>query len=130
MLLTKVHCWITLNNMWDCKNFKKFFFTFIHFWKTDRAWVGKGQREGTQNPKQAPGSELSAQSTMWGSNSLPWDHDLSWSRSWTLTDWATQVLREFFFIVSLVYLVKQNKNICGIENLGTVVIWRLIIKVK
>ena len=31
---------------------------------------GRGQREGeTQNPKQAPGSELSAQSPTWGSNS-------------------------------------------------------------
>ena len=31
---------------------------------------GRGrEREGeTQNPKQAPGSELSAQSPMWGSN--------------------------------------------------------------
>ena len=32
---------------------------------------GEGQREReTQNPKQAPGSELSAQSLTWGSN--PW----------------------------------------------------------
>ena len=31
---------------------------------------GEGQREReTQNPKQAPGSELSAQSPTWGSNS-------------------------------------------------------------
>ena len=31
--------------------------------------VGEGQSEReTQNPKQAPGSELSAQSLMWGSN--------------------------------------------------------------
>ena len=31
---------------------------------------GEGQREReTQNPKQAPGSELSAQSPMWGLNS-------------------------------------------------------------
>ena len=30
---------------------------------------GEGQREReTQNPKQAPGSELSAQSPTWGSN--------------------------------------------------------------
>ena len=34
------------------------------------AQVGEGQREGQkQNPKQALGSELSAQSLMWGSNS-------------------------------------------------------------
>ena len=37
---------------------------------TDRAWAGEEQREKeTQNPKQAPVSELSAQSPMWGSNS-------------------------------------------------------------
>ena len=36
----------------------------------ERAQVGEGQREKeTQNLKQAPGSELSAQSLMWGSNS-------------------------------------------------------------
>ena len=46
---------------------------FIYFWhrERDRAWVGQGaerERE-TQNQKQAPGSELSAQSPMQGSNS-------------------------------------------------------------
>ena len=31
--------------------------------------MGEGRRKGeTQNPKQAPGSELSAQSLTWGSN--------------------------------------------------------------
>ncbi|EJW90164.1 hypothetical protein EVA_21729, partial [gut metagenome] len=36
----------------------------------ERARVGEGQREReTQNPKQAPGSELSAQSSTWGLNS-------------------------------------------------------------
>ena len=36
----------------------------------ERARVGEGQREReTQNLKQAPGSELSAQSLMWNSNS-------------------------------------------------------------
>ena len=42
----------------------------------DRAWMGEGQREReTQNLKQAPGSELSAQSPTRGSNSRT-------SRSW------------------------------------------------
>ena len=42
----------------------------------DRAWAGEGQREReTQNPKQAPSSELPAQSRMWGSN------------SWTVRSW-------------------------------------------
>ena len=36
----------------------------------DRVQVGEGQREReTQNLRQAPGSELSAQSPTWGSNS-------------------------------------------------------------
>ena len=47
---------------------------FIYFWQRererDRAWAGEVQREReTQNPKQAPGSELSAQSPTRGSNS-------------------------------------------------------------
>ena len=47
--------------------FKKFLM-FIYFWGRGREWAGDGQREETQNPKQAPGSERSAQSTMRGSN--------------------------------------------------------------
>ena len=44
---------------------------FIYFWETerDRAQAGDGQGEETQNLKQAPGSELSAQSPTQGSNS-------------------------------------------------------------
>ena len=43
---------------------------FIYFWDRDRAWMGEGQREReTQNPKQAPGSERSAQSLTQGLNS-------------------------------------------------------------
>ena len=52
---------------------------FIYFWERqrDRVWAGEGQREReTRNPKQAPGSELSAQSPTWGSNPWMWDHDL------------------------------------------------------
>ena len=47
-----------------------FVFTFIYFWETEteHKW-GEGQREKeTQNPKQVPGSEISAQSLMWDSN--------------------------------------------------------------
>ena len=43
---------------------------FIYFGETDRAQVGEGQRKReTQNLKQAPGSELSAQSPTQGLNS-------------------------------------------------------------
>ena len=56
----------------------------VYFWerKRDRGWAGEGQREReSQNPKQAPGSELSAQSLTRGSNSQTRDHDLSQSRT-------------------------------------------------
>ena len=60
---------------------KNFFFNVYFIFERDRAWVWEGQREReTQNLKQAPGSQLSAQSpdtelkpTNW------WDYDLSWS---------------------------------------------------
>ena len=50
----------------------KIFFNVLFIFKTerDRVRAGEGQREReTQNPKQAPGSELSAQSPTQGSNS-------------------------------------------------------------
>ena len=51
-------------------SFLSFFFNIYSFLRDrDRVRVVEGQRRrGTQNPKQAPGSELSAQSPMWGSN--------------------------------------------------------------
>ena len=49
---------------------KKLLSLFILERERDREQVGKRQREReTQNLKQAPGSELSAQSPTWGSNS-------------------------------------------------------------
>ena len=46
------------------------FLMFIFESERDGERVGEGQREGeTQNPKQAPGSELSVQSLTWGLNS-------------------------------------------------------------
>ena len=52
--------------------FFNFFFLHLFIFETerDRAWTGEGQREReTQNLKQAPGSERSAQSPTQGSNS-------------------------------------------------------------
>ena len=47
-----------------------FYFIFEREMERDRMQAGEGQREReTQNPKQAPGSKLSAWSPMWGSNS-------------------------------------------------------------
>ena len=57
-------------------NKKVFFFfnvfnVYLFLRERDRARAGEEQRENdTQNPKQAPGSEMSAQSPTWGLNSL------------------------------------------------------------
>ena len=42
---------------------------------------GRGSERETQNAKQAPGSELSAQSPTWARTQGPRDHDLSRSRT-------------------------------------------------
>ena len=75
---------------------------FIFEREGDRTWAGEGQRERereTQNLKQAPSSELSAQNPVWGSN--------SWTaRSWPepkLDVWATQMPRDFSFFNVGVY---------------------------
>ena len=42
----------------------------MFIFERERVQAGEDQREReTQNPKEAPGSELSAQSLTWGSNS-------------------------------------------------------------
>ena len=51
---------------------KNIFVNVLFIFETERhrAWAGEGQRErGTQILRQTPGSELSAQSPTWGSNS-------------------------------------------------------------
>ena len=54
------------------------------------AWVREQQRKREkQNLKQAPGSELSAQSLVWAQTHKPWDHDLA--KVGRLTYWTTQV---------------------------------------
>ena len=50
---------------------KKIFFniySFLRVRETEHEW-GRGRERRRHNPKQAPGSELSAQSPLWGSNS-------------------------------------------------------------
>ena len=55
----------------------------------DRVWAGEEERgRETQNPKQAPGSDLSAQSPTQGSNSQT--EIMSWTEAGSLTNWATQ----------------------------------------
>ena len=64
---------------------------FIYFCERERQNMRGGGTETekeTQHLKQVPGSELSAQSSMRGSNSRTRDHDLS--RSWMLNRLTTQ----------------------------------------
>ena len=65
-------------------------FLFIFETERDRAWAGEGQREGeTQNLKQAPGSELSAQSLDVGLKPTSCEI-MTWAEVRRLTNWATQ----------------------------------------
>ena len=59
---------------------------------------GGAEREGeTQNPKQVPGSELSAQSPTRGSNSLTDLEVMTRAKAGHLTDWATQAPRSLYY---------------------------------
>ena len=51
--------------------------------------MGEGQGEETQNPKRAPGSELSAQSLDVGLK-LKNREIMTWAKVECLTDWSTQ----------------------------------------
>ena len=77
---------------WDCvwRFLFNIFLMFILFLKErDRTWAGEGQRERkAQNPKQAPGSELWAQSPTWGLE-LTNREIVSWADVQGLTAWAT-----------------------------------------
>ena len=53
----------------------------------------------TQNPKQVPGPELSAQSPTWGSNSQTVRSDLS--QSWTLNQLSHPGTPEYIFLNAL-----------------------------
>ena len=44
------------------------FVTFLFIFERQRMSGGRAERESTQDPRQAPGSELSAQSRTWGWN--------------------------------------------------------------
>ena len=66
--------------------FKTIFFNFFFFLRErdrDRESLngGRAEREReTQNPKHAPGSELSAQSPTWARTQEAQGHDLSWNQ--------------------------------------------------
>ena len=71
---------------------------------------GVGQREReTQNPKQVPGSELSAHSLMWGSNSRTMRPRLETkSRVGCSTDEPLRCPKQGFLIVSSARLVDYS----------------------
>ena len=67
------------------------FLTFIHFWETerDRAWVGKGQREGDTESKAGP--RLRAVSTEPDAGLQLTNCEITtWAEVGCSTDWATQ----------------------------------------
>ena len=64
-------------------------FIFERKTERDRAWVGEGRREReTQNPKQAPVSELSARSPTRGPELIMNSEIMTWAQVRRLTDWA------------------------------------------
>ena len=68
---------------------------FIRLWEREREmWAGEGQREReTQNLKQVPGCELSAEIQ---AGLKPMNCKImTWAEVGRLTDWATQVLLKF-----------------------------------
>ena len=82
---------------------------FINFWDRDRAWVGEGQREReTQNGKQAPGSEPSAQSPTRGSNSRTARSWPGWSR--TLNRLRHPGAPLFYFLNAYLFLREREKE--------------------
>ena len=74
---------------------------FIFERERNRAQAGEGQRKReTQNPKQASGSELSAQSLMARTQELG-DHDLSWSRTLNQLSHAGTPGPKFFLMLNI-----------------------------
>ena len=72
--------------------------------------AGEGQREReTQNLKQAPGSELSTQSPMWGLN--PGDHDVN--RSQTFNQLSHPGAPPFVFNIYLFLRDKERQSMSG-----------------
>ena len=63
--------------------FLNFFLTFIYFWDRERQSMNGGgaEREGDRIGNKLPGSEPSAQSLMWGSNSWTARSWPGWSRT-------------------------------------------------
>ena len=95
---------------------KSFFFKsslmFIYFCEREtECKQGRGRERVTRNMKQAPGSELSAESPMWSLNSQT---TRPWAKVRHLTDWATQVP-----LKDAEVLMKARQSWNAIEWVGT-----------
>ena len=95
-VLLYIKCWLLEKRMYFCQLFVRIFiYLFIYYFFNVYFGVGEGQRaRETQNPKQAPGSELSAASLTQGRNPQPWEHDLSWS---LMLNWLSHPGAPIFF---------------------------------
>ena len=83
-------------------------FIFEREGERDRVWAGEEQREKeTQNLKQAPGSELSAQSPVAGLE-LTDREIMTWAEVGCSTDWAAQVPRLFSVFKSLLWFASLS----------------------
>ena len=86
---------------------------FMYFWERQRqtvSGVGAERERETSNLKPAPGSELSAQSLMRGSNSPAVDHDLSRSRT---LNWLSHPSAPKYF-KSLTILINVLLHLIGV----------------
>ena len=89
--------WLTFFGFWFLFLFFLIFFSLYLFLREkDRVRAGEEQREReTQNPKQAPGSKLSARLE-------PTNREImTWAEVGRLTDWATQAPLHPSFIISV-----------------------------
>ena len=68
---------------------------FIYFWESvsESEW-NRDRERGRQNPKQAPGSELSAQRLTQRLNSQA----MTWAKVGHMTNWATRATLSFFYV--------------------------------
>ena len=98
------HCWLR------CLFFFSRFFFLMFIFERKTAQTGEGQREGeTQNPKQAPGSKLSAQEPDAGLEPTNCEI-MTWAEVGRSTDWATQAPPKFFKNVYLFLRERERER--------------------
>ena len=100
------------NCLFSPRFLKLIYFLNIYLFLRERTWAGKGQREReTENPKQAPGSQLSYRAWRRAWTHKPWDHD--WAEVECLTCWTTWAPQLFGF-----YLEWSGKPLEGYKQSG------------